>query len=98
MFRINTRFTSDAVCLELEGRLSGTRVRQLEDCWRETNAAHPDRVIQVDLAAVIFIDQAGQYLLRQMYQEDVRLCAAGSLNEYVIADIRRSATGIHHAK
>lgn len=98
MLRINTRFTSDMVCLGLEGRLAGIWVCQLDDCWQDMKADQPDRAVQVDLAAVIFIDEAGQCLLRRMYQEGVRLCAAGSLNKYVIADIRRSAIGLHHAE
>lgn len=92
MLRINRTVATDVVRLDLEGRLVGMWVRQLEDCWQDAKSVQLDRALHVNLAAVTFIDHTGQCLLKRMYQEGVQLCAAGSLNEYVISDIRRSAT------
>ncbi len=55
--------------LELEGRLAGVWVSELEHCWRTAQASHPNRTLAVDLTSVTFIDQAGRYLLRLMHRD-----------------------------
>jgi len=65
------------VTLQVEGRLTGAWVPELEDCWHAAITGHPERKISVDLSGVTCVDQAGQYLLRLMRRDGVILTGAG---------------------
>lgn len=60
------------VVIQVEGTLVGPWVKQLEGCWRSV-AAKQVCPVRVNLSAVSFIDEAGQNLLRTMYEEHVEL-------------------------
>jgi hypothetical protein len=62
--------------LQLEGRLAGVWVRELEHCWRTAKVQHPKRACAVDLTSVTFVDQAGRYLLQLMHRDGVCLVAS----------------------
>jgi anti-anti-sigma regulatory factor len=84
--RIQIDDAGDQVKLQVEGRLAGAWVPELEECWHTALADHPDRKISVDLSGVTCVDQAGQYLLRLMRRDGVSFIGAGlaireSLNE-----------------
>jgi anti-anti-sigma regulatory factor len=76
--------------LELEGRLAGVWVSELEHCWRTAQASHPNRTLAVDLTSVTFIDQAGRYLLRLMHRNGVRFVAS----DLMLQDILDHVTGM----
>jgi hypothetical protein len=63
--------------LELEGRLAGVWVSELERCWRTAKASHPNQTLAVDLISVTFTDQAGRYLLQS--REESRMKCLSTL-------------------
>ena len=74
---------------ELEGRLAGPWVRELDRCWH-TVAAAPHGDLIVDFTAVTFVDAEGRALLTQMWQQGARLQAIGCLNRCVVEEITKS--------
>ena len=77
MLRITVHNDPATRTFQLEGKLAGPWVQELEHCWHTTIAEHPDKKISVDLSGVTCVDQAGQYLLRLMRRDGVSLIGAG---------------------
>jgi len=88
MLRITSQSNPAGAILELEGKLAGPWVQELEGCWRE--AARPDRPLKVMLCAVSFIDDQGRRLLAEMYRHGVELVAEGCMNKAIVEEIERS--------
>jgi anti-anti-sigma regulatory factor len=87
MLKITSRTDGLWTILELEGKLAGLWVRELEDCWR--TAATSERSVRVMLCAVTFIDDEGIALLAQMYEHGTELVAEGCMNKAIVEEIRR---------
>jgi anti-anti-sigma regulatory factor len=90
MLKITTKTESDVLFLELEGKLAGPWVKELERCWHPgvgTQQTHP---VRVDLSSVTFIDEAGKDLLKKMYREGVELIASGCMNKCIVEGIMQS--------
>jgi anti-anti-sigma regulatory factor len=79
MLKITLHEAAGPLRMELEGRLAGAWVCELEHCWHTAQTSHPNRTLAVDLTGVTFIDQAGRYLLRWMHRDGVRLVGSGLL-------------------
>ena len=79
MLRITVHDAAGQLRLELEGRLAGAWVCELEHCWHSTQASHPHRQLLVDLTNVTYIDQAGRYLLQLMHRDGMRFVAPSLL-------------------
>jgi ABC-type transporter Mla MlaB component len=90
MLKITLHNATGQPCLELEGRLAGAWVGELEHCWRTAQASHPHRTLAVDLTGVTCIDQAGRYLLQWMHRDGVRLVGSGLLLQDLWDHIRGS--------
>jgi hypothetical protein len=54
MLRITAHDSPNSLTFELEGKLAGPWVRELEDCWQKTLAGHRRPVVRVDLTGVTF--------------------------------------------
>jgi hypothetical protein len=89
MLKITIHDADGSLRLELEGRLAGAWVCELEHCWRTARANHPNRGCSVDLTSVTFIDQAGRYFLQLMHRDGVSLVASGLM----LQDISDHITG-----
>ena len=89
MLKITMHDAAGPLRLELEGRLAGAWVCELEHCWHTSKARHPDRKCSVDLTGVTFIDQAGRYLLQLMHLDGVRLVAS----DFMMQDVLDPITG-----
>jgi hypothetical protein len=87
MLKITTRTDPTGTSFELEGRLAGPWVQELEGCWRE--AANSERPIRVLLCAVTFIDDKGRELLVEMYRGGAELVAEGCMNKAIVEEIIR---------
>jgi hypothetical protein len=75
---------------ELEGRLSGDWVAELERCWKDRLS--PANVpLQVQLKAVSYIDAAGKELLARMHGREVAIVGCGCMTKAVVEEITRSA-------
>jgi anti-anti-sigma regulatory factor len=87
MLKITSRTDGLRTILELEGKLAGPWIRELEDCWQ--TAATSERSVTVMLCAVTFIDDQGIALLAQMYQRGAELVAEGCMNKAIVEEITR---------
>ena len=84
MLKITIHEAAGALRLELEGRLAGAWVYELEHCWQSIKASHPDRKLSVDLMSVTLISQAGRYLLQLMHRDGVSFIATGLMLQDVL--------------
>jgi hypothetical protein len=87
MLKITTRTDPTGISLELEGRLAGPWVQELEGCWRE--AANSKRSVRVLVCGVTFIDDKGRDLLVEMYRRGAELVADGCMNKAIVEEIIR---------
>jgi anti-anti-sigma regulatory factor len=77
---------------ELEGKLAGEWVIELERCWKE-RPLEPATAMQLNLKAVTFIDAAGKQLLTDMHGAGVEIRGCGCMTKAVVEEIMRE-TGI----
>jgi hypothetical protein len=86
MLRITTHDNPASLTFQLEGRLAGPWVRELEGCWQNA-MANGAQVLRVDLFGLTFIDAAGKQLLAAMHAHGAELVAAGCLMRAIVAEI-----------
>jgi anti-anti-sigma regulatory factor len=77
MMKIQMKELNDQLTLQVEGRLAGAFVPELENCWQTARANQPNRQISVDLKSVTCIDRAGRSLLQLMHRDGVGFLRAG---------------------
>jgi hypothetical protein len=87
MLRITVHDDPESATFRLEGRLAGSWVQELDDCWQRTLAARPNVIARFDLTEVSFVDAAGKQFLADRYREGHELVAAGCLMKSVVAEI-----------
>jgi anti-anti-sigma regulatory factor len=87
MLRITIHDHPESLTVQLEGRLAGPWVRELEECWQSTRASQGKPVLCVDLTGVTFIDAAGKEFLAALHTEGVKFLARGCLMRAVVAEI-----------
>ncbi len=90
MLKITIHHDAKLTRLELEGRLAGPWVKELELCWCSAAGIQQASPVRVDLSSVTFIDEEGRGLLKRMYQEGAKLMASGCLNKCIVEGIMRS--------
>jgi anti-anti-sigma regulatory factor len=73
MLKITLHDSAGEFRLNLEGRLAGPWVRELELCWRTASSTTGGRRTVVDLADVDFVDSDGEVILTQMHAAGVEL-------------------------
>lgn len=91
MLKVTSKQAESAEIWDLEGKLSGDWVKELERCWKErpTPAGVP---LQVNLKAVSYIDAAGKRLLTEMYGRGVEIRGCGCMMNAVVDEIKRHAS------
>src|SRR5258706_12256616 len=92
MLRVTIKKEGSIETWELEGKLSGDWVKELEHCWKE-NAPQPGVAVQVNLKAVGYIDAAGKQLLIEMHRRGVEITGCGCMTRAVVEEIGREAVG-----
>ncbi|MGH9594528.1 MAG: TolC family protein, partial [Bryobacteraceae bacterium] len=85
MLKITIHRHGKEATLELEGKLAGAWVPELETCWAEER--QQVAAITVDLRGVSFIDDAGKSLLERMHGQSVSLTGKGCLIRAIISRI-----------
>jgi len=73
---------------ELEGKLAGDWVKELDRCWKERISPAGVR-LQVNLKAVSFIDASGKQLLKEMHGQGVEIKGCGCMIRAVVEEITR---------
>jgi anti-anti-sigma regulatory factor len=87
MLKITTQNDGKVTIFDLEGKLAGPWVEELEHCWQR--AVNDDWQIRVVLKAVTFIDAAGRRLLTDMYRQGAELVAHGCMTKAIVEEINR---------
>ena len=82
MLKITAHIDPSSAVFELEGKLAGPWVAELEEYWRKT--AISDRPVRLMLCRVTFVDQDGKRLLAAMHREGVELVAEGCMNQAIV--------------
>jgi anti-anti-sigma regulatory factor len=90
MLKITMGNTADGLRFELEGRLAGAWVAELEECWRTAAPAANARGVWIDLTGVEYVDAAGRYLLALMHKSGARFIAPGCLMGALVEDIQHA--------
>lgn len=90
MLRVTIKKKGSVETWELEGKLSGDWVKELERCWRGY-APQPGTSVQVHLKAVSYIDAAGKQLLMEMHGRGVEIKGCGCMTRAVVEEIVRDA-------
>lgn len=91
MLKITVREETAGATIEVEGRLAGAWVGELDRAWRALPAS-PQGSPTVDLSGVTFIDGAGKALLTRLWKEGAQLRAAGCLTRCIVEEITTGAT------
>jgi hypothetical protein len=87
MLRITIHNGPGSLTFQLEGRLAGPWVRELEDCWQRAPAGRRGPPVRFDLTGVTFLDAAGKEFLAARYAEGAEFLAHGCLMRAVVAEI-----------
>ena len=85
MLRITVHEDARCLTVQLEGRLAGRWVQELDECWQRIAATQQKRIVRVDLAGVTFVDAEGQTCLVALYHQGAELIAADCLTKAVVA-------------
>ena len=86
MLRITVHDGPQVVTFQLEGRLAGPWLRELEECW-DTTVAGQHKPILVDLTGVTFIDAQGKACLAALNWLGAKFIVADCLTKAVVAEI-----------
>src|SRR5580704_15498527 len=87
MLRITIHDNLQAFTFQLEGRLAGPWLRELEECWNSAFNQQRKPILRVDLTEVTFIDDAGKACLAAMHRQGAELVAADCLTKDIVAEI-----------
>jgi hypothetical protein len=91
MLRITVHDTPQGLRFQLEGRLAGTSVQQLEEFWHAVTTGDHEPVRLVDLTGVTYIDTAGQVCLEALHRQGAEFLAADCLTKAAVAEITRQS-------
>jgi ABC-type transporter Mla MlaB component len=91
VLKVTIKQADSAETWELEGKLSGDWVKELERCWNERPS--PSGVsLQVHLKAVSYIDAAGKQLLMKMHGRGVEIKGCGCMTRAVVEEITQHSS------
>ena len=86
MLRVTIKKDSQSETWELEGRLSGEWVAELDRLWRQRTPASGGAV-EIHLKAVSYIDPAGKQLLAEMRQQGAEIKGCGCMVRAFVEEI-----------
>jgi anti-anti-sigma regulatory factor len=87
MMKIQMKELDGELVLQVEGRLAGAFVPELENCWQIARADQRSRKISIDLKSVTCVDRAGRYLLQLMHSNGVGFLRAGLATQDILEQI-----------
>ena len=89
MLRITVHDNQQALTFQLEGRLTGPWLRELEVCWENALNQQRKPILRVDLTGVTFIDDAGKTCLAAMHRQGAEFLTADCMTKDIVAEIRQ---------
>jgi anti-anti-sigma regulatory factor len=90
MLRITVHDNRKSLTFQLEGRLAGASVREVEKCRQRTLAGRRWPIVRFDLTGVTFIDAAGKAYLADMHRQGAEFVAADCLTKAIVAEIAQA--------
>ena len=90
MMKIQVKERDDQLTLQVEGRLAGAFVPELENCWQAARTNQPNLKISIDLKSVTSVDRAGRSLLQLMHRDEVGFLRAGLALQDILEEIMES--------
>jgi anti-anti-sigma regulatory factor len=90
MLRITVHDNPESLTFQLEGRLAGPWVREVEECWQRMLAGRRRPSVRFDLVGVTFIDAAGKAYLAAMHRHGAEFVAADCLTKAIVAEITKA--------
>jgi hypothetical protein len=90
MLRITVHDNPRTLTFQLEGRLSGPWLGELEACWQSTLPCPGKPILRVDLTGVTSIDAAGKECLAALYRQGAEFIAADCLTKAIVAEITQA--------
>jgi anti-anti-sigma regulatory factor len=87
MLRITIHDSGASLTFQLEGRLIGPWVAELEKSWRDARAGQPDCRVLIDLTGVSFIDAAGKAFLAAAHRAGAKFLTADCLMCAIVAEV-----------
>jgi|SRR5580704_178131 ABC-type transporter Mla MlaB component len=91
MLRITVHDRPRTLTFQLEGRLTGPWLRELDDCWQSALSQKVKQTLRVDLTGVTFIDAAGQACLAALHSQGAEFLAADCVTNAVVDEITQAA-------
>jgi ABC-type transporter Mla MlaB component len=70
MLRITVPDTPESLMFQLEGRLAGPWVREVEACWQRIQASQRKPILRFDLTGITSIDAAGKAFLAAAHAQE----------------------------
>jgi hypothetical protein len=90
MLRITVQDKPRALTFQVEGRLAGPWLRELEECWQNALAGPHKPVLRVDLTGVSSINAAGKACLAALHRQGAEFVAADCVTKDVVAEITQA--------
>ena len=87
MLKITAQNDGAITIFDLEGKLAGPWVNELEHCWQQ--AVIDNLRVRVVLKTVTFIDADGRRLLADMHRQGAELAAEGCMTKAIVEGIKR---------
>src|SRR6516164_9704220 len=87
MLRITVHDNPRDLTFQLEGRLAGPWLRELQEAWQSARDRRREAILRVDLTGVTFIDAAGKACLAAMHRQGAEFVAADCLMKAIVAEI-----------
>lgn len=87
MLRITVHNNMHPVTVQLEGRLTGPWVHELDECWRRTLASGVKPALRVDLTGLTYVDDAGKSCLAAMQGQGAHFIASDCLTKSIVDEI-----------
>jgi hypothetical protein len=91
MLRITVEVDAGTIKLQLEGKLAGPGLQELERCWQESPTLPRKLMRYVDLTGVTFIDSAGTTCLATMHRQGAEFIATDCMTKEIVAEITHSS-------
>ena len=73
--------------LELEGKLAGPWVEELDRCWHDMLANQGEPALRIDLTGVTYVDAAGKACLANLLRRGVTFVAADCLMQSIVDEL-----------
>jgi len=90
MLRITIHEDAGGMTMELEGRIAGPWVDELDRTWQSLEARGKSEGLRIDIRNVGFVDAKGKEVLRRIYQETKASFLANTpLTEMYAAEAKR---------